>query len=282
MIVDGHVHYAEPEGAGGPPGAAAARHYDAASVESVIADAGSIGIDKIVQTTPLGMGWDNRYGLEGAAKYPDRVFGVFGRFDPFTPDPEGPLRAFMAQPGMLGVRIQPTSGQWLQEQSLDPFLRVAERLDVPVRFYAKNQPREMYEIARRFPGLRLIIEHLTLVPSYLSKDTGGPFARWSDILTLAAEPNVWSQISMLTEVAPEGETFPFPTSQRRLQELYEHAGAARLVWGSHYPAVVNRCSYREALDFVRVGCSFLGARDRDLILGENLVASFTPAAIGKR
>ena len=42
-----------------------------------------------------------------------------------------------------------------------------------------------------------------------------------------------------------------------------------MLWGSNFPVVTHLCSYRQALDFIRLGCDFLGEADRAAILGGN-------------
>ena len=40
------------------------------------------------------------------------------------------------------------------------------------------------------------------------------------------------------------------------------------------PNVERFCTYRQCLDYVRVHCEFLSGKEKDLILGQNLVDLF--------
>jgi len=40
------------------------------------------------------------------------------------------------------------------------------------------------------------------------------------------------------------------------------------------PNVERYCTYRQSLDYIRRRCDFLGARDKDLILGETAAALY--------
>ena len=54
--------------------------------------------------------------------------------------------------------------------------------------------------------------------------------------------------------------------------MHDQLGAERLMWGSDMPNVERFCTYRQSIDYVRKYCSFLTARAKDLILGDNCAA----------
>jgi predicted TIM-barrel fold metal-dependent hydrolase len=277
MIVDTAVHYLE--------GPRPDRPYDpdgspplVCPIEEAIKEATEVGIDALVQMSPSTIGFDQRYNLECAVRYPDRVLGVFCRFNPIGDDVAERLKKFKSQQGVLGIRILFREGKpserWLAERALDPFLTAAQEQGVAVSCYPAA-PLVLRDTARRFPGIRFIAEHSTLAPA---KRVADPFVNWSDVLVAAAEPNIWMQCSYFTEAAPTNEKYPFPTGQRRFKELYESVGPSRLIWGAHFPLIRNLCTYKEALDLVRVECDFLTEKDRKAILGDNFVAAFAPPA----
>ena len=145
MIVDTHLHYTPKD-----------EHGHGDTVEEVLAAARAAGIDKIVQITPSAAGYDNTYGLEGARKHPSGVIGVFGRIDPTTPDLAQRLTEHMAQPGMIGVRIQARkktpSEVWLKERTLDPLLNLCQERNIAVGFYPPDQPKEPKRNRPPLPG----------------------------------------------------------------------------------------------------------------------------------
>jgi predicted TIM-barrel fold metal-dependent hydrolase len=105
MIIDTHLHYWERSTGERPHDPDGIHWGEEMLAEDLLKEAGRAGVTHIVQVTASLLGYDNRYSLEAAAKHRDRVVGVFGRFNPLLPDNEGRLNAFMAQDGMLGVRI---------------------------------------------------------------------------------------------------------------------------------------------------------------------------------
>lgn len=261
-IVDTHVHYWEPERPDRPYDARGMRVGAPVSVESLLATLDATGVDKIIQVTPSIMGDDNRYALEGALEHPHRI-RVFGRFDPAKPDLFGRLREMMGQPYLIGLRftIFGRESSPLIDGTMEAFWREAEELDIPVAIYAADQPKEIGDVARRHPGLRLIVDHFTLH----FRQGHSSFEHWPDVLALTDVPIVFFKASYLPEAT--SEEYPYPKAQQYLREAYERIGPDRLMFGSNYPPSLRVGSYQQAVDFVREACDFLPATDRDKILG---------------
>jgi L-fuconolactonase len=272
MIIDTHVHYWEPPTKDRPHDAEGVQLGHELSAEKLLEDASAAGIDKIVQITPALMGFDNRYALEAANKYPDRIAGVFGRFDPFQPDIETRLAEFMAQKGMLGIRLtlhQPPFDSWLKEGKLENFLAAAEKQHVPIQIFAPFLTADMSIMADRYQGIEFLVDHTAArrMPGWPNR-----FVHWNDVLKFAELPNVWMKVSYFPEAAPDGEAYPFPTSLAKFEELYDHIGSSKMIWGSNYPPVQRACTYAQALDFINTACKFLNANDRKAILSGNFIA----------
>lgn len=282
MIVDAHVHYSQADLPNRPYDKEFVeknpKHNTARDlvVDDVVTAAIDAGVDKVVQVTKTKMGYDNRYSFEGALQYPDRIVGVVGRFDPVAPDLENRLVAYAAQPCILGIRLSLLSREtkpWLSNGALNTFFSATQKHDIAVQLLAPNQAKQMRDVARRFPGVRFLVDHMALSndPPHSIHDV---FRHWSDVIALAREPNIWLKVSFFPEAARFSEPFPFPLARHYFLQLYENVGSGRLVWGSNFPPVTKACSYREALDFVRVHCDFLTHSDRDAILGRNFLCDF--------
>ena len=275
MIVDTHVHY------GGAPG----RHEH--PVDELLALAKSAGTDRIVQVTlPSGAAgkvptavWDetNRLSIEQAASRPDGVAKVIVHFDAAATDAIVQMERYAAYPNVVGFRVNSgnlaTFPPILKETSTHELLASAERLGMVVQLWAPYQSREMLDIARRFPKLRIWVDHMGLRFGE-NADNSGIFREWPQLIQLASQPNVWVKVSYFPEAGRAFDTYPFPSAQRYFKELYEKAGPTRLMWGSNYPPSEKVCTYRQALDFVREHCTFLSAADRDGILGGNFMRDF--------
>jgi predicted TIM-barrel fold metal-dependent hydrolase len=272
MIIDTHLHYWQrptPERPHDPDGI----HWgEEMLAEDLLKELDKAGVSHMVQVTASLMGNDNRYSLEAAAAHHDRVVGVFGRFDPLLPDNERRLKDFMAQEGMIGVRItlhQPPYDTWLREGRLNDFLAAVEKLSIPLELFAPYQTAELHDILKRYPGIRIMLDHMGLrrLPQY--KDNW--FWNWPDILRLGEESNIWMKVSYFPEAAPSTEKYPFPTAKQRFRELYDHIGPGKMIWGSNYPPVLRACSYAESVDFIRSECDFLSEADRSAIFAGNFI-----------
>ncbi len=259
-VVDTHVHYWEEPTADRPHDPEGIHWGAAVTAEKLLDFATAAGVDRIVQVTPALMGFDNRYSIEAAQRYSDRIVGVFARFDALAADVDARLKDLMAQPKMLGIRITlhiPPYDAWLRDGVLDPFLTAAERQNVPVELFVPYQGRELQRTARRYPGIRFLIDHMGI--RRMPGEPPDRFADWPALIELAAEPNVWVKVSYFPEAAPDGEAYPFPTSLRHFEEYYKRAGAARMIWGSNYPPSARACTYRQSVTFIEEASSFLTA-----------------------
>ena len=256
-VVDAHVHLwpvSRPE-----------RPYpwtpDPHPVEALLPVLDAAGVERAVQITPTIMGFDNDYGIEVSQRMPDRI-SVVGRFDATAPDLENRLKAWMSNPGADGVRLtffganSATPGILL---GLRPFWEMCAELRVPVAVLAPDALVELGEVAISHPTLRLIVDHLGLGVYEGSPD---PFAGWQHLQALATIPTLRIKISTLVETS--SESFPYYDVHDRLQEAVELFGSHRLVWGSNYPVVLNKCSYRESLEFLGA-CRFLSTEDLEWI-----------------
>jgi predicted TIM-barrel fold metal-dependent hydrolase len=260
-VIDAHLHYWQPATAERPHVRTPVDIGPPVSVERLLATTAAAGVDHVVQVTPSCMGFDNRYALEGAERFPERI-RVFGRLDPTAPRIVEEIDAWHEHPLTVGVRLTLFRGKrdWAGNDAWTPFWRRCEELGVPVAVYAPEQAAALGALAREHPGLVLLVDHCTLSHA---PDT---FDRWEDLLALHELPNVVMKVSYFPE-ATAADGYPFERGQRRLQEVYERFGADRMIWGSNFPPVLTACSYAEALAFVAEECDFLTAEDRDKVLG---------------
>jgi predicted TIM-barrel fold metal-dependent hydrolase len=273
MIIDAHIHFYESR----RPGVGPTSVSDHLPFDEVLQQARAVGIDKITQVTPYAVGYDNSYSFVMADRYPDDVVGVIARLDPVAPDIEPALRQMMRHPRMLALRltlIEPESVGYLVHRTLDPFFTLAGERGLPIELFAPFQVPMIHETVRRFPAVSWLIGHMGL-RNYAGQQNKEPFRQWRTLLALAEEPNAWIKCSYFPEAACDLERYPFQIAREQFRQLHDHVGAGRLIWGSDFPNVRRACTYREALDFVRIGCDFLSASERDAVLGKNFLSLTT-------
>jgi len=266
-IIDAHIHYWEPATADRPHDEEGLYISEPWVYESVIQEAVAAGVDKITQITPSILGYDNRYSFEIAARHPDRVFGVFARFDPDPPQIVERLRALSTQPCFVGIRFTtrlPVHRSWWDNGTIDKVFDACARLSVPIAIHYPQGAKRLADVKRRFPETVLLVDHMALdhVPN--------PFAHWDDVLALADLPNLYQKVSFFPEAAKVDEEYPFSGALPRLREIYERYGAGRLIWGSNFPSLPRRgITYRQAVDFIK-NAPFIPPADMTDIMGGTL------------
>jgi L-fuconolactonase len=177
---------------------------------------------------------DTAWLLELAERH-DFILGVVGWSDFASPLPDSPW--------LKGLRpmVQGYADNWYDRFDPGAMIERGLVLDALVR------PRHLVSLerlARRHPGLRIVIDHGGK-PGIASGDLGG----WQLAMeTLAALPNVACKLSgLLTEAAPGQQE-----QVARVGEwLFETFGLDRLIWGSDWPIVTLAASYDEWLDLAR-------------------------------
>lgn len=262
--IDGHLHvWGEPF-----PGRPFPWTPDPFPVEDLWPLLHRHGMAGAVNVTPIMYGWDNAYGVEAAATSRGTL-RVFGRLDPSAPAARERLATWMATPGAAGVRLT-FYGDDLRRlddpSTLDPFWAASADLGVPVAVFAPDRLFEIVRAVERHPTLRLIVDHLGLGVYPGCED---PFLGYPALRELAPFEQVVVKISGVVEVSREA--FPFRDVQDVVAEAHQAFGAARLMWGSNYPVVLDSCSYDEALAFVDE-CGTFSDADRALVLGGTCAA----------
>ena len=121
-------------------------------------------------------------------------------------------------------------------------------------------------IAGANPGISFVLEHL----GYLEKTQWcdeQARARRQELIQLALHRNVYlgiSAVGMLLE-----EPYPCKQSLALLEDAVRLVGASKLLWGTDVPYVLRRYTYRELLDVIRAGVSFLSKDETAAVLGGN-------------
>ena len=122
----------------------------------------------------------------------------------------------------------------------------------------------LLELARRYPSVRFLCNHLGL-PSSL--DPADP--TYGGLSAAAALDNVYVKASAFYAAA---ETAWDPRCARALghfTSLVDALGAERVLWGTDWPPTSRHLTYRQALEVVRTFAPGLNEAQRTLILGAN-------------
>jgi predicted TIM-barrel fold metal-dependent hydrolase len=244
----------------------------AASLGRVVREMDAHGVSHCVLVQTICHGWDNRY-LAHCLKAEPKRFRGQGLIDPTDPDVAAELEEVMKVPGMTGVRLSPIyykgKDDWLDAKSSDALWEKAEQLGAIFNlFIAADQLPKLEARLKRFPGVKVVIDHLARV------DLGGKDAEAETrkLLALARYPNVHVKVSELMILSPS-KKYPYRDTFPLVRAVYEAFGADRLLWGTGFPGATRAQAGRPALEdelaLIRKEIPFFSAEDRAKILGGN-------------
>jgi predicted TIM-barrel fold metal-dependent hydrolase len=260
LIVDSHVHI----WATGQPSPA---HWQRAtlSAEDLMREMDAAGVHAAVIQPPA---WDptsNEVGTEAAQRYPDR-YSVMGWFELDKPESRTLVNTWKQRPGMLGLRftfVKPHQLSWPIDGSLEWLWAAAEREGVPIALMAGTFLPAVGEIAERYPGLRLLIDHLGMRLRGVDDEA---FENMPALLALARHPN----IAIKASAAPgySSEAYPFRNIHAHLHAIYDAFGPHRMFWGTDITRMP--CSWRQCVTLFTEELPWLSGHDKELVMGQAL------------
>lgn len=252
MIVDSHAHVStvwfEP-------------------LESLLFQMDRHDVEKAVLIQMFGQ-TDNRYKLESASRYPDRLAPVV-IVDASRGDAVDELRR-LRDAGAAGVRLTATT----RSPGSDPLAiwRAAAALGLPVSCSGSSTELlddAFADVLAALPSLPVVIEHLGGNTIVIDPDEA---ARRRRVFALARFPNTTLRFHGLGEICrrrivPDGG-FPFePENLDLLDRAFAAYGADRMMWGSDYPPVGGREGYGNALRLPREHFSGRSDAERAAMFG---------------
>jgi len=224
------------------------------------------GVDAAVLVPPSLEGDRNDLALEAAQKYPSR-FAVMGRIALARPD-RSKLRRWKSQAGMLGVRLtfhRPDTRPALTDGTADWFWPAAEEFGIPVMLHAPERLPELSAIAERYPGLRLIVDHMGFARETIDDEAVAAAKR---LTALARHRNVFVKVSALPCYSTQ--PYPFRNLNEPLRRIIQAFGARRCFWGSDLSRMLKHCSYPQSVTHFTEELDFLSPNDLEWIMGRGL------------
>jgi predicted TIM-barrel fold metal-dependent hydrolase len=221
------------------------------------------GVEKTVIVQYIGYRWDNRYVADTLKKYPQRFQGV-ARVNPQDPAAPDHLSRLAAE-GFRGVRLSPgadASGDWIRGDPMPPLWKRAESLKVPMQILAPiTRMPDVGRLTEHYPELTVVIDHMADCP------VDRP-AELEKLIALARYPKVFVKVSHTWSISRQ--PYPYLDAQEHVKRLYAAFGPQRLMWGTDWPVVEERASYRQALTVVRDDMKFLSEEDKAWVLSKTI------------
>ena len=153
------------------------------------------------------------------------------------------LNELLRRPKLRGIRHlihQEPDPHWILQPAVEPALSLLEEaglvLELPAVF--PDHLGDVPELARRHPGLTLVVDHLAKPPLGTEQ-----MELWGDLLRAAADqPNVHAKISGLNTVAPTG-AWSAADLEPAVRVAVDAFGPERLVCGSDWPVALLNGDY---------------------------------------
>jgi predicted TIM-barrel fold metal-dependent hydrolase len=243
-----------------------------ATVETLIAEMDRHGVSQCVLVQTISHGWDNSYLADCLKRYPRRFRGQ-GLIDPTDPQAAGKLEYWVTKHHLAGMRFSPIyykgKESWINARTTESVWKKATELGAVFNFFiAAEQLPRLEDMVRRFPKVKVVIDHLARV----ELDAGDAEQQVQKLLRLARYPNVWVKVSELNILSPS-KKYPYRDTFGLVKRVYEAYGADRLLWGTGFPGATRAQAGRPALEdelaLIRTHIPFFSAADRAKILGGN-------------
>jgi len=234
------------------------------SAEKLIARMDEAGVDRAIIVPPSWEGERNDLALDAARRWPGR-FAVMGRLDHSDPTNAARLKDWTKQPGMLGIRVTFASGRFregLAEGAFDWFWPAAEKAGIPLMISASGLLPTVAGVARRHPGLRIIVDHMGIGTT--ARDAAA-IAALEPLYPLAEVPNIAVKASALPSFSTE--PYPYPSLHPHVRRVIATFGARRVFWGTDLTRLA--CSYRQAVTLFTEELG-LAEADKAQVMGQGI------------
>ncbi len=233
--------------------------------DELLKEMDAAGVSRAVIVPPSWEGERNDLALAAAQVHPDR-FAVMGRLDPDAPGAREAISGWRKQPGMLGLRFtfhRPGLRELLTEGRVDWLWPAAEKAGVPIMVLVPHGLAHlMADIAGRYPGLRIVMDHLGL---HEGKDEEA-FAQFDKFLALARHPNIAAKASCLPHFT--ADSYPYRRLHPYIRKVYDAFGPKRIFWGTDISRLP--CTYRQAITMFTEELSWLKPDDKEWIMGRGV------------
>ena len=142
------------------------------SAEFLLSEMKTYKVDHVVISHVCYYGRDNSYASYCVKKYPGRfaAIGLLVGHRLHAPDDrENPsrLERLIKEDGLIGLRLSPIYNRdvvWLNDPVCYPLWKKAEQLGATFNiFLAPHQVKQVGDMAARFPGVNVVIDHIAMI-----------------------------------------------------------------------------------------------------------------------
>lgn len=199
------------------------------------------GVDKCVIIHVCYYGRDNTYATHCVRAFPDK-FRAVGQlvghrlYSPADKENVSRLERAIKEENMVGMRISPIYNPnvvWMNDPVSYPLWKKAEQLGAVFNlFIAPHQIRQAADMAQRFPGVNVVIDHFAMI------DIKKPDSEGIDqLVALAKIPNVYMRTYLGNT---SKQRVPCRDMWSYLKRIYDSFGPQRMVWTNFHELLVMK------------------------------------------
>jgi predicted TIM-barrel fold metal-dependent hydrolase len=228
------------------------------SAEYLLLEMRTYGVDHVVISHVCYYGRDNRYPGYAIKTYPGKFAAIrllvgYRLYSPADRESASRLERLIREDGLIGLLLSPIYDRqtvWLDDPVCYPLWKKAEQLGAVFNiFLAPHQVGQVANMAARFPGVNVVVDHMAMI-DISAPDSAG----FGPLLDLARLPNVYIRTSLhnpsKTRRPPYRDVWPF------LRRLYDRFGPQRLIWANFFEYII-----------MKEMIPFFTAEDKEWILG---------------
>ena len=276
--IDAHLHvwpspeiHAYPDGKEPPASLASI-----STAESLLKQFETANVDGALIVQPINLGFDHTYVTNCINDHPGSFVGCC-LADPtvnggglkalkglLTPD--GPYRAVRFNPGLWpeGTRMNNSVGREM--------FKLAGERNAVVGFMCFHgldlHLEDIKDLMSEFPDTKVMMDHFGFVK-------GVEDSNWQALLSLAEYPQVVVKASAQFRVAvPGASVWPYTSTGEQLKQLVSTFGAHRVIWGSDFPFVTEKCGYEKASLIIEQCGGGLSPEEVEKVMGGRVVRMF--------
>ena len=142
----------------------------------------------------------------------------------------------MKEEYLVGLRLSPRYDPnvvWLNDPVSYPLWKKAEELGAVFNiFLSPHQIGQVGDMARRFPGVKVVVDHIAMI-DITRPDSEGI----NPLLDLDQHPNVYIRTSLHN---PSKEKPPYRDMWPYLRRIYDRFGAKRMIYANFYELVIMK------------------------------------------
>jgi predicted TIM-barrel fold metal-dependent hydrolase len=268
-FIDAHTHVIAADNQRYPTGPIGGRQSEwslehPVDVDGLLRALDEAGIERAVAVQASTVyGHDNSYLADCVRTYPDRLIGVYS-IDAMADDAVERIQHWQDQ-GLTGFRLfttgttMPGQADWLGHPDSYPAWEYAEAHDIPVCLQMTTDGiPALRRTLEHFPRTRVVLDHCARP----DLSDGAPYGAAKQLFELAEIPGVHLKLThRAISAAGQGSS----TVEDFLAALLGSYGAARLMWGSNFPAAAG--PLRDLLTDATSSLSSLAATDADEVFG---------------